>query len=73
MKKSKKKKDWDRILFIVLLICTILCLSLSITLYLIGIRKILPIILIFSLATISSLIILLLSREVLIMKKRKNP
>ena len=73
MKKSKKKKDWDRILFIALLICTILCLSLSITLYLIGIRKILPIILIFSLATISSLIILLLSREVLIMKKRKNP
>ena len=65
---EKKKKDWNKIMLIVLLICTILCFLLGVVLYIIGIRRILPVVLIFFLAFLLSLAILLLSRDAILMK-----
>jgi len=69
---GKKKKDIDKILLVSLLVCTVICLILGITLFAIGIRKIVPVILIFVLSFIVSVVILFLSREVFFMKRAKD-
>lgn len=70
-KKDKQPKDINKVLLRILLICTILCFLLGGILYIVGIRRVLPIILILVLASLSSIIIFLLARETLSMKKNK--
>lgn len=70
--KELKKMKVDKVLTIVLLICVILCLILSIILYLNGIKKTLPIILVFVLGIASAIIIFLLAKDTISMKRSRD-
>ncbi len=71
-KKKKVAKDINQILLIVLLVCTVLCFLLGVSLYAIGIRRILPVMLIFVFAFLLSIAILLLSRNTYFVRKAKD-
>lgn len=70
--KEKTKVKLDKVLSIALIICVIMCLILSVILYFNGINKTLPIILVFVLGILSAIIILLLARETIKMKTKRD-
>lgn len=73
VKRNKINKDKiDKILIVVLLVCLVLSIILSLILYFNGIKKILPIILVFVLGITSALMIYLLSKDTMTMKKNRD-
>ncbi len=68
----KKKVSLDKVLLVFLLVGCVLSLILGITLFAMGIRRMIPVILIFFLSFLSSLVILLLSRNVFLMKRARD-
>ena len=71
-KKIKSPKNWNKILWIILAGCTGLCFILGLILYAVGIRRILPVLLIFVFSFLLAMFILFLSKNTLEMRKAKE-